>query len=187
MQSQKSFTIVELLVALAIFSLIVGSASGIFVSAIRAQRKALAQQELLDQTSYLMEYISRSVRMARKELSAPDCLSEHGLNYATTSSRVISGKTYSGLGLRFRNYQGICQEFFVDSQMLKEWKEGYLEPLPLTSGNLKVNSFNVNLVGQSQDDDLQPKVTVFFEIEGREQTKIKIQTSLSQRNPDIVR
>jgi len=178
-KSQKSFTLVELLVAVTIFTIIVTISTGIFFSALQAQKKLLASQELFDQVSFLIEYMSRTIRMAKKELSAPACLSQNGLNYEI--GEVIPGKS----GLKFKNYDGICQGFFLDNQILKEWKEGYTEPLSLTSSNLRINPFNINLSGQSQTDNLQPRVTIFFEIEGKEQSKIKIQTTVSQRNPDV--
>ena len=176
MGNNKSFTLVELLVTVAIFSLIVSTASGVFVSALQAQRKSLAMQELLGQTSFLMEYMSRAIRMAKKELSAPACLSENGLNYE---------KTRGGKGLKFINYQGICQEFFWDvtTGRLKEAKGGAEEFL--TSGNLQIINLNFKLRGEFQEDDDQPRITLFLEIEGKEKSKIKIQTTISQRNPDI--
>jgi prepilin-type N-terminal cleavage/methylation domain-containing protein len=178
------FTLVELLASVAIFSLIIGGASGVFISAIRTQRKTLSNQELLSQTSYLIEYMSRALRMAKKELDDPPiCLSERGLNYE---------KTRGAKGLKFINHQGICQEFFwdVNDNRLKENKTGYAEPLPLTSSNLEIVSFNIELRGEEQDDDNQPRVTLFLKIKGAGEKaeirpEIQIQTTVSQRQLDI--
>ncbi|PIW90285.1 MAG: hypothetical protein COZ92_01100 [Candidatus Nealsonbacteria bacterium CG_4_8_14_3_um_filter_40_11] len=181
----RGFTLVELLVGMVIFSLVGGIAAGVLLSGLRAQRKTLAYQELLSQTSYLMEYMSRSLRMARKELSAPACLSQNGLNYEV--AEIVPGHS----GLKFKNYQGICQGFFLQGDQLKEWKEGYAEPLSLTSADLQVSAFNAHLFGESQGtieepDNDQSKVTIFFDIKGKEESKIKIQTTVSQRNLDIL-
>ena len=184
----KGFTLVELLVAVAVFSIIGGIASEVLVSGLRAQRKSLAYQELLDESSYLMEYMSRSLRMAKKDLSGT-CLTTAGpkYNYETNGSRDR---------IRFLNYQNICQEFFLDGNQLKEREstddtadnpQFVQTSSPLTSGNLQVNLFQIDPFygGWSQDDNLQPKVTFSLEIQGKEQAKIKIQTTVSQRNPDI--
>jgi len=169
------FTLVELLVTVAIFSLIVSAASGVFVSALKAQRRSLATQELLDQTSFLMEYMSRAIRMAKKDdLAGVNCLSGNKINYELTRS---------GLGIKFRNYKDECQEFYLDGNQLKEAKAGSL--YALTSNHLRVSKFNINLSGQTQTDDLQPRVTLFLEIEGKEKSKIRLQTTISQRNLDI--
>ena len=61
--------------------------------------------------------------------------------------------------------------------------------LPLTSAKLNVTSLKFNLIGAGQNDDLQPLVTVYLEITtsglSGESQKIKIQTSISQRNLDV--
>ena len=169
MINNKSFTLVELLVTVAIFSLVAGAASGVFVQALKAQRKTLASQELLDQTSYLMEYMSRAIRMAKKD-SLGACI-DPKLNY-----KIVDN------GIAFLNYQEECQKFYLEGNQLKESNSTTSD---LTSPSLWVNSFHIVEYGWSQDDDLQPRVTLFLEISGREKSKIKIQTTISQRNPDI--
>ena len=62
----KGFTLIEMVVAVAIFTLLVGTTSSIFLSSIKTQKQGLATQENIDQASYLMEYMSRSLRMAKK-------------------------------------------------------------------------------------------------------------------------
>ena len=190
--NKKAFTLVELLVAVAIFAIIGGIASGVFISALRAQRKSLAYQELLSQTSYLMEYMSRALRMARKDTSG-GCVtpldSTNFRNYQKTNSRILDGTTYSGPGIIFLNYQGICQEFFRDTNdfRLKESKNK-AAPIVLTSDDLDVNFFNIGPdESWDQEDNDQPRVTFFLNITGKEQSKIKIQTTVSQRNPDILK
>jgi len=176
----KSFTLIEILVAVTIFSLIMGIASGIFISAIKAQRKTLAYQQLLDQTSYIMEYMSRALRMAKKDdIGGVNCLNPDKVNFEVT---------HSGQGIKFRNYQDICQEFYLDGIQLNEEKDGVV--LELTSTNLQVLYFNVNLIGETQIDNLQPRVTLLLNIKGtgekpEQKPEIKIQTTISQRNPDI--
>jgi len=174
----KSFTLIELLVTVAIFLIIISMASGSFVLAIRSQKRILTTQELLDQTSYVLEYMGRALRMARKELSAPSCLSQNGLNYEAFVN-----------GIRFIDYNDICTEFFLEGGQLK--KRIGANSWELTSPKLKVNQFLINLSGAAQppDDYLQPRVTIFLEALGRgregEQPKIQIQTTISQRSLDI--
>src|SRR3989344_6317851 len=95
---QGGFTLPEILVAIFIFMLLMGSVSGLMLSAIAAQRRTLAVQELVAQTSYLSEYMSRHIRQARKE-TGQGCLSQQGTNYQLTSG---------GQGLKFVNSQDQC-------------------------------------------------------------------------------
>ena len=168
--NKNSFTLIEILVAVAIFVSVVTVASTIFVSALRAQRQSLAYQQLLDQTSYLMEYMSRTIRMAGKDINGT-CIAAK-LNY-----------DFVNQCLKFKNYHGDCQEFCLEGTRIKEIKEGVENYL--TSPDLKVNSFSVTLTGETQYDNLQPLVSIFLNIEGKEQSKIQIKTSISQRDLDV--
>ena len=184
----KGYTLIEILVAVAIFTIVVAAPTGFLVGSLKGQIKSLASQKLLDNTSYALEYISRSLRMAKKELSTNPlsaCLLQdstilYGSNYQITRSET---------GLKFINYKGECQEFFLEGGRLKESKnelENYL-----TSEDLEIISLKFNLLGEGQDDTDQPRVTLFLDIKGGKgqkpelQPEIKIQTTLSQRNLDV--
>ena len=176
----KSYTLIEVLVAVSIFTMIIAAPTGFLVGSLKGQQKALASQKLLDNTSYTLEYISRALRMAKKELSAPACLSQNGLNYEITRG---------GDGLKFINYKEECQEFFLEGTRLKESKDGIENYL--TSEDLEITSLKFKLSGESQADTDQPRITLFLEIKGGKGQKpelqplIKIQTTISQRNLDV--
>lgn len=168
----KGFTLIEMVVAVAILALLMGSAVGVFVSGIKNQRQGLALQEILDQTSYLMEYMSRSLRMARKDMDGT-CTGVAKLNYI-----------FEDQCLKFLNYNEECQQFCLDGARIKNENGDYL-----TSESLQVSSFNVILSGAAQPpaDYLQPRVTISLNIVGQEQSTMRIQTTVSQRNLDIRR
>lgn len=174
-----AFTLVEILVTILIFSLIISVAMAIFVSFIRHQKRVLAKQELLNQTSYVTEYMSRALRMAKKD-SDGSCLSQAGLNFENPLGDISR--------IKFINHleNDVCQEFSLEGGQLKETRNG--NTLPLTSSKFQINSLCFNLLGESQNDTLQPKVTIFMEIQvkgAEEPPKIKIQTTISQRNLDV--
>lgn len=174
-KSGAGFTLIEMMVAVAIFMIVVTAVSTLFVQAIRAQRRNLAYQELSDQTSYVMEYMSRAIRMAKKDMDGA-CTGTPKLNYS-----------FGGQCLKFKNYDSECQEFCLDVTRLKEIKAGVHNYL--TSPELTVSSFNIVPQGWAQPpaDYLQPLVSILLEIEGREGAKIQIQTSISQRDLDVQR
>lgn len=180
---KKGFTLVEMLVVIGLFSLIGGSIVALFVSGISSQRKILATQELLDQTSYVLEFMGRALRMAKKDDvgGKVNCLSGDKVNYELTRGNQ---------GIKFRNYKDECQEFYLEGDRLMEARKKGDEAtttLPLTSSALKVNSLKFHLSGAGQGDNLQPRVTIFLEISGRGKNPptIKIQTTISQRDLDV--
>ena len=182
-KKSRGFTLIEMIVAAGIFSLISGSISGLFISGIHGQRRVLATQRLLDQTSFAMEYMSRSLRMANKD-TGPVCLNALDSNYEITSTGDI--------GLRFINIleNDDCQEFFLEGGKLKQKKNNLADTVDLTSDKIDVESFKIWLLGEEETDNTQPKVTLVLKIksnEGREADRpsITIQTTISQRNLDV--
>ncbi len=183
-KSGGGFTLIEMLVGMEIFSTVMGIITGIFITGIRQQKMALDSQIVLDQTSYTLEYMSRALRFAKKQLDGdPVCLSVSGLNIETTRG---------GSGIKFINHlqDDDCQEFFLENNQIKyRRKIGQPEEnsLPLTSVKLEVASFKFDLAGEWQTDDLQPRITIFSEIKsaGASGQSQKIQTSISQRNLDV--
>jgi prepilin-type N-terminal cleavage/methylation domain-containing protein len=183
--TMKGFTLIELLVVIFIFSLAIGSISGIFISGISSQRRVLEEQEILNEISYALEYMGRAIRMAKKDdISFGDqirnCLSQNKANYETpTQDQIV-----------FRNYQNQCQRFYLSSdKRVKEEKRTdggglVISNLDLTSPNLKITSLKFRVLGERQEDYYQPRVTIFMEVE-RGGRKIQFQTTVSQRDLDV--
>ena len=178
----KGFTLVEMMVVILIFSIIVGAMAGLFVSVIQVQRNTLAAQLLLDQTSYAMEYASRSLRMAKKDTEAT-CLNVQNDNYQ------YGLDINNDSNIWFLNHEGVCQSFKRDDTSFEDCKENRIPScLDLFSSNFKVKTFSVSLMGENGFDNIQPRVTISLDIkrEGLKfEPEIKIQTTVSQRDLDI--
>lgn len=189
MDYKKGFSIIEMIVAVAIFALVIGSVMGLFISAIHAQRKFLATQKLLDETSYIMEYMSRSLRMAKRD-NTGNCILQF------SSCDPAPGRTYgyptgyASWWVRFLDYQNRCRQFgFAQGwvsgypiQRIVEWVadpgftageictdfDPWIGPYDnyLTSENLTIPTFGPNFIfkGELGTDYLQPRVTVNFEL-----------------------
>ena len=181
LNKNKAFTLIEMLITAVIFSIVIGTATGVFVSAIRLQKYNLAYQQLLDQTSYVMEYMSRAIRMAKRN-EGSICLFSNSKNYNWGAGYYIEFATYHGQCWKF------SRELITEGvyQLVVEIDSG--DKIPLTSDDFDVENFNVIVSGDEIDDDLQPRITIFMEIKGEgsgNQPKIQIQTTISQRNLDI--
>jgi len=184
----KSYTLIEVLVAVSIFTIIIAAPTGFLVGSLKAQQKALASQKLLGNTSYTLEYMSRALRMAKKDKWG-ECITDK-YNYENPDGES---------SIRFLNYDLLCQEFFLQGTQLYERKstnkstENFGDPVALTSEDLDIipEKAKFKLSGESQTDYDQPRVTLFLEIKGgkgqMEETRplIKIQTTISQRNLDV--
>lgn len=186
--NNSGLTLIEMLVAIAVFSIIIVSAISIFIYSIKIQKYCLSYQNLLSQMNYVMEYMTRSIRMAKKDLNG-DCT---GINPSVNKYNYILVIEGGLEKLKFETYNSgngeiECREFYLSNKRIYQ-KIGAGQALPLTSDNIEISSFFVYLSGEKQDDDLQPRVTVTIETEGLNsdpKPKMKIQTTVSQRDFDI--
>ena len=177
---KNGFTLIEVLAVMGIFSIVLGAVIGVFFSGLRAQRRALLVTGILDNISYNLEYMSRALRMAKKD-DLPiggitkDCSGGPGdkVNYIITRG---------GRGIKFRNYKNECQEFFLDGEKIKEVREGQVNVL--TPDSFRITSFALGQSGWGQNDDLQPRATLSLEVRFQDET-IKFQTTISQRDLDV--
>lgn len=62
--NEKGFTLMEMLVAMGIFSLVISVTVGIFVGSSSSQKKVIELYDTQREASYLMETVSRELRMA---------------------------------------------------------------------------------------------------------------------------
>ena len=192
----KGFTLVELLVSMAVFSITIVACTQIFASAIKAQGTILNSQDNLNETSYAMERMSRMIRMAKKEIDCTDrtdsttchCLVNKGYGYNYEIN-------VAGNQLTFIDYRNQCHRFYLDSGQLKESvasdESGLINASnihPLISDEFTINVLKFNITGEKQEDSFQPRVALFLNIEktGYPDSNIKIQTTISQRNIDIL-
>jgi len=206
--NEKGFTLVELIVVMAIFLFVIGAALSIFISIIKDQRRVLAEQQFLNQVSYAEEYISKGIRMAKAEVDE-NCLIDSeghdhpGYIYLLTHPHP-NGQSYKGI--KFINQSGIsassdpiCEEFFLDTDGVLKERQGVGIPTPvaLTPANLQIDSVIFLINGSSDsyveqcigtDPCVQPRVTMIMKVKiaGDDKEPWRtIQTTLSQRNLNV--
>ena len=184
----RGFTLVEMIVTLAIFSLIMVAVAGLFFHALRAHRTILAKSQMLGESSYNLEHIGRGLRMAKKSPDA-GCLSVKGLNFE---------KTARG-GVKFQNLNSSgttdCVEYYLGHPGGSYGANGALMEsranaersfdLPLTSPAVDVASLAVYDYGWAQNDDLQPRTTIHIQMRGHQNQIMDHQITISQRDLDV--
>ncbi len=190
---KNGFTIIELVVVLALFMLIISVTVSIFVSIVQHQKKILGQQELLSQVSYVEEYMSRAIRSAVKD-SGGDCLFDNETSYPGYIYLLTRYNSESSMyeGIKFISKDNICQEFLLDSEdnLMKEIKDGGT-PSNLLSSRFEIGyvRFIINgdktVYGASETDAIQPRISMTLQIKAHPLLNLKdqlFQTTISQRN-----
>ncbi len=193
MQNMKSkesgFTLVEMLVATALFGLLVGLVFQLFISSFSVQRNTLSIQESANQISFVAEYMERALRQARKESANPAaCLTGagRGWNYEVSAAND---------SITFLDRDNLCRKFSFDpvgQQIFEEVSTDnqaahFTGAEPLTPGTMAVTGFRIEQRGADEQDNEQPRVTLVIEAEATEaDAKVRVQTTISQRTFDVV-
>jgi len=167
----KGFTLIELIVVMAVFLLVIGGAITIFISIVQHQRQILAEDQLLNQVSYVQEYMSKALRMAKAEADEDgECLvdstsADPGLDhlgYIYLLTRYDAGSSMFK-GIKFINQSDtdpetlkfMCQEFFIDvasatdSRLVLWEKRGSNPPVAITSPDLQINYIKFGINGKN--------------------------------------
>lgn len=161
---KKGFTLIELIVGMALFVLVISIILNLFTTALRAQRKIIAQQNAQDNARFLLGFIAKEIRM-----SEIDSVSSNILNITRHDGESV---TYV-----FNNAEKKIER--TDSS---------------TSGSINSDEVLVTGsfydLGVGVGDSQQPRVTIAIKIEtnsvkSEERAEINIQTTLSQRNLDL--
>jgi prepilin-type N-terminal cleavage/methylation domain-containing protein len=191
----KGFTLVEMLVSVAVFLLTMAAVLQLFFYANRAYRILMAHANLIGEMSYNLEHISRGLRMAKKvQLDNLICGIPAGTNYQSTST--------DGGGIKFQiiNDDGSlnCVEYYRSTAQSGYGGKGALmerqsnpypmtsaTDLPLTSPATDVEKFAIVISGASQVDDLQPRVTLLLRTKGTEDRIAESQITVSMRDIDV--
>lgn len=163
MNSRKSgFTLVELLVAMAVFSIVLAIATGAFIRALRTQRQLVSFASANSNVSLVLEQMAREIRVGRDFTQA------------------------SGNTLSFTNGRGEVVTYQHDAATESIIRTvGNNTPRPLTSENVAVRS--LEFLGQFiGDDDYPARITVMVSVSpqeiGVDTSVVRIQTTVSARN-----
>lgn len=170
---RSGFTLIELMVSVALFSLIMILAANIFQSVINGQRDAIASRNIQESVRYSFEKLSKEIRMAQKD-NAHFCIPAGNNIYWTNG-----GKDQ----LKFLNYQNKCVCYFLNNGQFMISDQTCAGGLPLTPQKIVVSNlkFQVNDSAASSQALVTLRMRVGVLVPGRMNETIDVQTSLSSR------
>jgi prepilin-type N-terminal cleavage/methylation domain-containing protein len=98
-KNKWGFTLIELLVALAIFSTFIVSVTAVALSVIESQRRAFAIQNLQESGRFVVEAITKEIRISKiNSVSGDGSI----LNITNSDGETFDYQFYSGLGQLYR-------------------------------------------------------------------------------------
>ena len=182
-QNKKGVTLLEIIVSVAIFSVVMLSATEIFRMVIEGQRNAIASQNVQESMRYAFETMAKEIRTAIA--SNDDCESLFNPPAGATNKVFNTTTNSEGDILYFKNKDGDCVAYYLEDETLKVIRESNIAST--TPGKIKITNLDFkvtdDLIGAFHS--LQPLVTMKMDIEaaGKEMHKqtMKMQTTISSR------
>lgn len=183
-KKQAGFTLVEVLVALTLFVFVVLAAVSSLYSVNDAYRKVSAMRSVLDNLSFAMESMSRTIRTSRH------IICNGTLNTSGTRNCLFPNSPASRISMYslVHNYE-IEYRFNATTQQLeKRTKEGgtWSGWISITAPEITIHSFSVFVRGSDPNENLQPGVILM--VRGiataytGETTPFALHTFISQRS-----
>ncbi len=162
--SRNGFTLVELIVAIGIFSTIVAIAAGGFVRALRTQRQTVGLLSANSNASLVIEQMAREIR--------------------TGYDFCVNGQICLGASeLSFRNAAGESITYRLGNEAVERGVGNVFAPL--TASNVSIRYLNFVISGNQPNDGVPPRITVVLGVSSRELgvagTVINMQTTVSAR------
>jgi prepilin-type N-terminal cleavage/methylation domain-containing protein len=188
-QKTKGFTLVETLVSLLIFGFISIILVNVFVSVLNSQKRILQNQELMNSSSYVLDYMAKLVRMANSDETG-NCTGTVGKSYILTAA--VDSITFLAYDTKSSSYK--CTQFLLNGTTIEERKstnddiDNLGTAQTITSSSVQVTGLTFGLTGDGADT-LQPKVTIMIKMKSTSLSanapSLIVQTSVSQRKLDI--
>lgn len=163
---QRGFTLIEIIVAIGIFTAVITMALATFLNISNIQRKAGALRAINDNLNFALEVMSREIRS--------------GKGYCDSSCSASS--------FNFTNSQDKKVVYRLYENSIEMSSDGGSSFLRLTSPEIKIDNLTFIVIGESAGDEKQPRVTIILNglsVDPKiEELKLNIQTTVSQRRLD---
>ncbi len=169
--NQSGFTLVEVLITSFIFSIIMLSVSGLFISILANERRAFAAQAIQENGLFIMELMSREIRVSQIRAAdqnppgdSPGCT----LTSLTIDHPVNGTVTYSLNG---------------STGVLQRTAGGFTSDL--TSSTVSFSRLNFCLLGSDPTDQKQVRVAILASVRnktGKDILTFNLETAVTSRN-----
>lgn len=195
----KGFTLVELMVSMAIFMMIMLAAMGSLFVSLNAIRNIRAEQTAIDSVNYAVESMSRSIRLGTKYYSCSSSCesitdptsssngSNTGISFVPQNYKVIDPNTGENIGIKSRvTYQRVERPDGTFT-LEKCTSNGCAS---IVSDEVTITTLRFDIKGAEDTNpitlDYHPRVYILVggevTIKGSETTTFAIQTIAAQRN-----
>lgn len=161
--NQAGFTIVEVIVATFVFSIISLAIISIFSQILKIERRVFAVQEMQENSLFVLELMAREIRVSKIE-------SQESLDCSRTS--LIVNHPVNGI-----------VSYSLNGGVVRRTASGVTTDL--TAGNLNFTRLNFCVKGSAPSDNKQVRVAILTSVQnigGQETFKFDLETTITSRD-----
>lgn len=184
-QHARGFTLIETIVAVALFAIVMLVGTGALLSLVSANRKAQALQSVMNNLNVAVDGMVRSIRM--------------GSNFRCGSATPADPNCANGgTVFYFESYGGSkanplddwMYSYNASTHRLERSEQNGSNILPITAPEINIDSCTFYVVGATKGDVYQPKVVIVIKgtvntTDSRSKTSFALQATAVQRSLDI--
>lgn len=176
-QSEKGFTLVELLISIAVFLVIMTISLGSIISILDAGRKARSLKDVMTNLNFATEVISREIRFGRNYYCGVDTASPH-----TASNSCSNG----GTAISFTTSEGVDTIYRLNGTQIERSVDYGASYLGVTSPDVTVEDLTFYVFNTAPaPNQKQPRILMIVRgyagVKPTIQSRFTLQTVMSQR------
>ncbi len=196
-QTSKGFTLIEIMVALTIFTLVVIMALGALLSVSDQAKQTLALRIAMDNVNIAMESMTRSLRMGKDFSCSTTGIINVGPSNSTNDCVMGSSTLTANSGIVFTSAEQPASSFDMGYKLegrlngkgntIKKCTTVPLTCLEMVASNVNINTLKFYVTGSSVSDKIQPSVYIILKgsvTSNNTTIPFAVQTMASQRSSD---
>jgi prepilin-type N-terminal cleavage/methylation domain-containing protein len=183
--SKNGFLLIELLIAMTVFSITVAIAAGTFINVLHTQKQVVALAGAQSNVSIAIEQMTREIRTGN---SFNSCVSNNNCNLGCIYTTLNNVDVEECKGIQFTNVNGDDITYYLSSNGILERSVGGIGGTvqDLTSSNITVKSLNFFLFGNTQNFQWNPpRITIAISVYPNNSALVgnvlNLETTVSQR------
>jgi len=187
---QKGFTLIEMIVSLAIFTVVAVVAVGALLKIMDANKKSINLKTAINNMNFVLESMTREIRVGTKYYYSSNVNSSVTTNYSTADSGGLTSGAPWQIAFTSSENNGTCNLIYAyrynGTRLQKAVQSGCgndvvnSDYIDLSDPNVKIISSKVNV-----NNTGQPMITILLKgevgVKNKDKTEFTIQSRVTQR------
>ena len=176
----RGFLLIELLIAMTVFSITIAIATGTFINVLHTQKQVIALANTQSNISIAIEQMTREIRTGNNFCvnSSQGCDPKFNCQYNT------SDNVENCVGIEFTNANGEDIKYYINNGFLEKSVNGTVEDL--TSSDVSVKYLSFNFFGNTNSSKWNPpRITIAIGVypnnSALKGNVLNLETTVSQR------